>query len=117
MRQIAVNGIKAGFTIDFSNFYLLFFHYRKVILGEMVFEMKLVEFSNPSNKTYTNKPCGIESDNQSSQCETGFLFCLVDLPFRNPQNCSLGDYTTPIFGGNRILFTPNSTQNPKTPLK
>ena len=75
----------------------------------MIFEMKLIEFSNPSNKTYTNKPCGLAS--KSDQCETGFLFCLVDLPFRNPQNCSLGDYTTPIFGGNRKLFTPNATQN------
>ena len=81
----------------------------KVILGEMIFEMKLIEFSNPSNTTYTNKPCGLASN--SVQCETGFLFCLVDLPFRNPQNCSLGDYTTPILGGNRIRFKPNATQN------
>ena len=75
----------------------------------MIFEMKLLEFSNPLNRTYSNKPCGINS--QENQCDTGFLFCLVDLPFRNPQNCSLGDYTTPVFGGNHIKFTPNATQN------
>ena len=76
----------------------------------MVFEMRLLEFNNPLNKTYSNKPCG-GGANTNKRCETGFLFCLVDLPFRNPQNCSLGDYTSPIFGGNRIEFKQNATNN------
>jgi hypothetical protein len=102
----------------------------------MIFEMKLIEFSNPLNKTYSNKFCSnaLKSKELSQKyqrnnynfnaaatarsslllnndCETGFLFCLVDLPFRNPQNCSLGDFTTPVLGGNQIFFTPNATQN------
>lgn len=94
----------------------------------MIFEMKLIEYNNPSNRTYSNKNCGgggISSRSSSSsgvssvssvsnggsggsggggECKTGFLFCLVDLPFRNPQNCSLGDFTTPVLGANNIVF-------------
>jgi hypothetical protein len=66
----------------------------------MVLEMSLVEFNNPLNRTYTQKPCASKGD----ACQTGFLFCLVDLPFRNPQNCALGDHVTPHLGGNRINF-------------
>lgn len=68
--------------------------------------MQLVEYNNPLNKTYSNKLCS-----SNTTCNTGFLFCLVDLPFRNPQNCSLGDLTTPIFGGNSINFKTNQTHN------
>lgn len=96
----------------------------------MIFEMKLIEFKNPLNRTYSNKPCGgtygpngelLNSNEifsnttlkyaEDKECQTGFLFCLVDLPFRNPQNCSLGDYTTPVLGTNHIVFSPNASHN------
>lgn len=76
--------------------------------------MKLIEYNNPLNRTYTNKKCGGDSAINSAidpACQTGFLFCLVDLPFRNPQNCSVGDYTTPVLGGNRIVFNQNGSSN------
>lgn len=92
-----------------------------VVNGDMIFEMRLIEFSNPLNRTYSNKFCGgggqITAANKFDRslqkpCQVGFLFCLVDLPFRNPQNCSLGDYTTSVMGStNRILFTPNRANN------
>jgi hypothetical protein len=68
--------------------------------------MQLIEYTNPLNNTYSNKAC---SSNYT--CNTGFLFCLVDLPFRNPQNCSLGDLTTPVLGGNTIHFVSNKENN------
>ena len=73
----------------------------------MIFEIKLLEFQNPSNKTYTNKPCSSKLADQSI-CNTGFLLCLIDLPFRNPQNCTLGDYITPILGSNSIKFSESN---------
>lgn len=66
--------------------------------------MQLIEYNNPLNKTYSNKMCS-----SNATCNTGFLFCLVDLPFRNPQNCSLGDLVTPVLGGNSIQFKSNFT--------
>jgi hypothetical protein len=79
----------------------------KLTKCDLVFEMQLIEYNNPLNKTYSNKLCS--SNNLT--CNTGFLFCLVDLPFRNPQNCSLGDLTTSILGGNAIQFRANKTHN------
>lgn len=70
----------------------------------MIYEMRLIEFNNPSNRTYSNKNCGGPGGGGGGGCKTGFLFCLVDLPFRNPQNCSLGDFTTPVLGSNSIQF-------------
>jgi hypothetical protein len=72
---------------------------------DMIFEMKLNDFKNPTNRTYLNNFCMEKTD-----CNVGFVFCLIDLPFRNPQNCTLGDYTTPVLGGNDISF-PNSSNN------
>lgn len=72
--------------------------------SEMVFEMRLVEFDNHLNRTYSNQMCGPDTSPTES-CRIGFLFCLVDLPFRNPQNCSLGDHITPVLGSNHIDFT------------
>jgi hypothetical protein len=66
----------------------------------MVYEMELLEFDNPLNRTYTHRPCASRAG-----CQTGFLFCLVDLPFRNPQSCSIGDHVTAVLGGNSIKFT------------
>lgn len=80
----------------------------KIVKSEMIYEMKLIEYSNPMNRTYSNKNCG---GGLGSVCKTGFIFCLVDLPFRNPQNCSLGDYTTPILGGNSIVFNLTDKKN------
>jgi hypothetical protein len=73
----------------------------------MIYEMELLEFDNPLNRTYTHKPCS----SPGGECQTGFLFCLVDLPFRNPQSCSLGDHVTPALGGNHIKFLSTPTQN------
>ncbi len=56
----------------------------------MIFELQLIQFSNPSSTTYLNEPC------YKKDCQMGLLLCLVDLPFRNPQNCSLGDMITPV---------------------
>ena len=78
--------------------------------SELIFKMDLIEFSNPLNNTYTNRPC----TSKGGSCQTGFLFCLVDLPFRNPQSCSLGDHVTASLGGNHIQFeaaAANRTQN------
>ena len=79
----------------------------------MIYEMRLIEYINPSNKTYSNKHCGGDNTDvaNNKDCKTGFLFCLVDLPFRNPQNCSLGDFTTPILGGNTIRFNITDRNN------
>ncbi len=73
--------------------------------SEMIFELKLVEYKNPSSKTYQNEQCGPLKN--SENCNTGFLFCLVDLPFRNPQNCSLGDFTTPVLGTSSSIHFEN----------
>lgn len=75
--------------------------------------MKLIEYNNPTNRTYSDKNCGGD-ELIPADCKTGFLFCLVDLPFRNPQNCSLGDFTTPVLGGNKILFSEKSSSNDET---
>lgn len=83
---------------------------KKVSQSEMIYEMRLIEYSNPSNKTYSNKHCG-GGGRFGADCKTGFLFCLVDLPFRNPQNCSLGDFTTPVLGGNSIRFNVTNRNN------
>ena len=112
------------------NILFLMSTFSKAIKAEMIFEMKLIEFKNPLNRTYSNKPCGgtygpngelLNSNEifsnitlkyaEDKECQTGFLFCLVDLPFRNPQNCSLGDYTTPVLGTNHIVFSPNASHN------
>lgn len=74
----------------------------------MIFEIKLIEFQNPTNRTYSNKLCSNKIENENI-CNTGFLFCLIDLPFRNPQNCTLGDHITPILGGNSITFSQDIT--------
>jgi hypothetical protein len=73
----------------------------------MIFEIKLIEFQNPSNKTYSNKQCSTKQN----ICNTGFLFCLIDLPFRNPQNCTLGDHITPVLGSNSIKFSEASNNS------
>lgn len=79
----------------------------------MIYEMRLIEYSNPSNRTYSNKNCGGGGGSSAAgvACKTGFLFCLVDLSFRNPQNCSLGDFTTPVLGGNSIHFNLSDSNN------
>lgn len=88
------------------------YYKKKVIKSEMIYEMRLIEYNNPSNRTYSNKKCGGDGGGSfGSDCKTGFLFCLVDLPFRNPQNCSLGDFTTPILGGNSIHFNLSDSNN------
>ena len=68
--------------------------------------MSLIRFDNPLNTTYSNKTCGGGyKKNTSRECRVGFLFCLVELPFSNPQNCSLGDHSTPRpLGSNHIDF-------------
>lgn len=78
--------------------------------------MKLITYANPSNRTYLNNACGQVVANQSQTqqenvCHTGFLFCLVDLPFRNPQDCSLGDYATPVVGTDNLLDFNNGSMN------
>lgn len=97
-------------TISVTHFLLLIIIVnvltRRVAHGEMIFEMDLVEYANPINRTYTLKPCV-----SKPECQTGFLFCLVDLPFRNPQSCSLGDHVTTPLGGNRINFQPTRSHN------
>jgi hypothetical protein len=95
---------------------LLNYGLSSLIQCEMILEMDLIQFVNPSNKTYSNKPCGgsgaiSSTKNEINTCQIGFLFCLVDLPFRNPQNCSLGDYTTTVLGSNSIKFIKNETNN------
>ncbi len=70
---------------------------------DMIFEMKLNDFKNPTNRTYLNNYCF-----QKTDCNIGFVFCLIDLPFRNPQNCTLGDYTTPVIGKNDVSFAEAS---------
>lgn len=81
----------------------------------MIYEMRLIEFKNPTNRTYSNKNCGSGDSgdlvSSNSVCKTGFLFCLVDLPFKNPQNCSLGDFTTPVLGYNSIQFNISDRKN------
>lgn len=84
-------------------FFILLFLF-VYVNSEMVFEMRLVEFDNHLNRTYSNQMCGPDTSPTES-CRIGFLFCLVDLPFRNPQNCSLGDHITPVLGSNHIDFT------------
>ena len=84
-------------------FLLILYETRLTVFADMIFEMKLIEYRNPSSQTYLHEDCGPpqilkhESSNVT-QCNTGFLFCLVDLPFRNPQNCSQGDFATPVLG-------------------
>jgi hypothetical protein len=96
---------------SFIKFFIFIIINQQLVNCEMIFEMQLIEFKNPLNNTYSNKPCGENSSLLNSECNTSFLFCLVDLPFRNPQNCSLGDFTTPVLGSNYINFTPNVTNN------
>ena len=72
--------------------------------------MKLIKYTNPTNKTYLNDACGSLNQTQNI-CHTGFLFCLVDLPFRNPQDCSLGDYATPVIGTENLLNFNNGSAN------
>ena len=52
-------------------------------------------------------------------CNIGFLFCLVDLPFRNPQNCSLGDFATPVLSTGKTIveFKPSLNFTYKFTLK
>lgn len=76
----------------------------------MIFEIQLIEYKNPSNASYSNKRC-------LNDCQTGFLFCLIDLPFRNPQNCTLGDHVTPVLGGNKISFSEQRNYTYKFHLK
>lgn len=78
--------------------------------------MELIQFRNPSTKTYLNEECGSPSSSSNSNekptCNIGFLFCLVDLPFRNPQNCSLGDFATPVLTTNSFMnFGESSAEN------
>jgi hypothetical protein len=42
--------------------------------------------------------------NRDGRCDTGFLFCLVRLPFQNPHNCTLGDHFTGFVGADDIYF-------------
>ncbi len=82
--------------------------------GELVLEIKLIEYKNPDGRTYLDMACGppntktvstdsLESKAAPKPCQTGFLICLVDLPFRNPQNCSLGDVSTPVLGSTNTM--------------
>lgn len=79
----------------------------KVIKADMIFEIKLIEYKNPAGKTYLDSACGppdsVEARADSQPCQTGFLMCLVDLPFRNPQNCSLGDVSTSVLGTANVI--------------
>ena len=83
-------------------FYIINSFSLKATRCDMIFELKLIEYNNPLGRTYLNEDCG-RSKTASSSCNTGFLFCLVDLPFRNPQNCSLGDFSTPVLGNTSFI--------------
>jgi len=69
--------------------------------SHMLLDLQLVHFANPANTTYLDEPCA------SPACRVGLLLCLVDLPFRNPQNCSLGDFATPVLTtSSQVHFDP-----------
>lgn len=73
----------------------------------MTLALRLLHYKNRNGLTYENRPCDtrLEHDiNRDGRCDTGFLFCLVHLPFQNPHNCTLGDHFTGFVGGDDIHF-------------
>jgi hypothetical protein len=94
-------------------------------LSEVTLSLRLLHYKNRNGLTYENRPCDtrLEHDiNRDGRCDTGFLFCLVRLPFQNPHNCTLGDHFTGFVGADDIHFvtidqqlqrSPTSIQNKK----
>ncbi|CAF3647199.1 unnamed protein product [Rotaria sordida] len=79
----------------------------KLSLSEVTLSLRLLHYKNRNGLTYENRPCDtrLEHDiNRDGRCDTGFLFCLVHLPFQNPHNCTLGDHFTGFVGGDDIHF-------------
>ncbi|CAF4495240.1 unnamed protein product [Rotaria socialis] len=79
----------------------------KLSLGEVTLSLRLLHYKNRNGLTYENRPCDtrLEHDiNLDGRCDTGFLFCLVQLPFQNPHNCTLGDHFTGFVGADDIHF-------------
>ena len=84
-----------------------FSFYFKLSLGEVTLAVRLLQYKNRNGLTYENRPCDtrLEHDiNRDGRCDTGFLFCLVPLPFQNPHNCTLGDHFTGFVGADEIFF-------------
>jgi hypothetical protein len=78
--------------------------------GEVTLAIRLLHYINRNGLTYENRPCDtrLEYDiNRDGRCDTGFLFCLVRLPFQNPHNCTLGDHFTGFVGADDIYFVNN----------
>ncbi|CAF0990390.1 unnamed protein product [Didymodactylos carnosus] len=75
--------------------------------GEVTLGLRLIHYKNRHGQTYENRPCDIKIQhdvNRDGRCDTAFLFCLVELPFQNPHNCTLGDYFTGFVGADDIHF-------------
>lgn len=75
--------------------------------SEVTLAIRLLQYKNRNGLTYENRPCDTRLDhdiNRDGRCDTGFLFCLVPLPFQNPHNCTLGDYFTGFVGADEIFF-------------
>lgn len=86
-------------------------------MAEVTLSLRLLHYKNRNGLTYENRPCDtrLEHDiNEDGRCDTGFLFCLVNLPFRNPHNCTLGDYLTGFVGADDIHFVNIDQQFPRT---
>ncbi|CAF0727708.1 unnamed protein product [Adineta ricciae] len=91
----------------------------KLSLGEVTLALRLLHYKNRNGLTYENRACDtrLEHDiNRDGRCDTGFLFCLVQLPFRNPHNCTLGDHFTGFVGADDIHFINIDQQLTRPPL-
>ncbi|CAF4008494.1 unnamed protein product [Adineta steineri] len=93
------------------------FNIEKLSFGEVTLSLRLLHYKNRNGLTYENRPCDtrLEHDiNRDGRCDTGFLFCLVRLPFQNPHNCTLGDHFTGFVGADDIHFVNINQKFPRS---
>ena len=61
--------------------------------ADAILEVLLSRFINPYRQT-ANRSAPCDNNDRSDPCETFFVLCAVDKPFKNPQDCSYGFYQT-----------------------
>ena len=76
-----------------SLFYL--FSLLQEVASDAVLEVLLSRFINHPRVT-ADRSVYCDNNNSLDPCETYFIFCVVEKPFKNPQNCSYGYFQTSI---------------------